>query len=168
MVIKKDIQRNLQELDCRYQRKSSNPRDPMYYSKLALIELCGWIEISMDTIVLECAGKYLTGQRYIEYVEKDIVKKTYSFTYNNHFRFMLIQVVGILKVEELEGLFDQRKFLVMKSTLGSLKKKRDQEAHTFIENTTPNLHAPSRIRQDFQNVYEGLKDVEKCVHGLSF
>ena len=55
MVNKTAIARNLRELHSRYDRRPRNSRDPLYYSKLYLIELCGWIEETMDSIVLDCS-----------------------------------------------------------------------------------------------------------------
>ncbi len=131
MVNKTCIERNLRELTSRYNRKSRNPRDALYYSKLALIELCGWIEQSMDSIVRDCAEKHLTDSKNLKHVESEIIRRTYSFTYEPHFRDMLIRVIGLVRVEELEGLLDSGKFQAMKSSLGSLKQRRDQQVHTL-------------------------------------
>ena len=168
MVNKTTIVRNLRELDSRYNRKSRNPRDPLYYSKLSLIELCGWIEITMDSIIMDCARKHMGRARNVKYVQDIIIRRTYSFTYDPHFRAMLIQVVGLVKVEELEGKVDRLKFDAMKSSLGRLKEQRDREAHTYIVGATPTVDAPSLINHHFQNVYHGLKDVERCVRTLKW
>ncbi len=166
MINKTMIERNLRELNTRYNRPSRNPRDPLYYSQLALIEVCGWIELSMDTIIFECASRHLSDPGNLKLVRQEVIQKTYSFTYKNHFRPMLIRVVGLIKVEELEQSFNPSKFQGMKSSLGSLKQRRDEEAHTFIANITPNVWAPSMIHKHFLNVYDGLKDIEKCVRRL--
>ena len=167
MVNKGIIERNLRELNIRYNRRSRNLRDPLYYSKLSLIELCGWIEMTMDSIIMDCARAHMIDSQNLKYVEDAIVRKTYSFTYNSHFRTMLIRVVGLVKVEELEGKFDPLKFHAMKSSLGNLKKQRDREAHTFIVDATQTVDAPSLIARHFENVYYGLNDIEKCVRRLS-
>ena len=165
MVNKSAIARNLREIDSRY-NQSRRARDPTYYSKLALIELCGWIEITMDNIVMDCAKKHLNDASNLVFVEKVVVQRTNSFTYETHFRGMLMSVLGLVKVEELEGLLDPAKLDTMKSSLGTLKQRRDQEAHTYLAGTTPTLAAPSVIIDHFQKVYDGLKDVEKCVRRL--
>ena len=167
MVNKTAIARNLRELDIRYNRRSRNPRDPLYYSKLSLIELCGWIEITMDDIIRSCARKHIKRANNLKYVEDSIINKTHSFTYKSHFREMLIAIVSLVKVEELEGKLDRQKFDTMRSSLGSLKKQRDSEAHTYTDNATQTVYAPSLIAHHFENVYYGLKDIEKCVRRLS-
>ena len=166
MVNKATIVRNLGELDSRYNRKSRNPRDPLYYSKLAIIELCSWIEITMDSIIRDCAKKHVRDPSNTKHIEERVIQRTYSFTYNEHFRDMLISVVGLANVERLERMFNPLKFELMKSSLGTLKVERDRAAHTHLSNVTQILSAPSTISVHFQHVYDGLKDVERCLKGL--
>ena len=120
----------------------------------------------MDNIVLNCARKHLRDVKNIRYVENRVVQKTYSFTYNEHFRDMLIRLLGITKVEQLEGMFDPVKFHLLKSSLGTLKKERNRAAHTHLYDATQTISAPSAIDSHFQNVYNGLKDVESCIRRL--
>ena len=51
MIAKSYILANLNALDARYKR-ASRAKDALFASKLALLELCGWIEESMDDIVV--------------------------------------------------------------------------------------------------------------------
>ena len=167
MVNKSRIVRNLEDLDKRYNGQSRNPRDPLYFSRLALMELCGGIEITMDSIIEDCARKHLSNSKNMDYLKTTIIQRTYAFDYLS-FRRMLMQVVGLIKVEELEGMLDSTKFTQMKSSLGSLKKQRDKEAHTYISGITPSLFAPSAINNHFQIVYDGLKDMEHCIRRIRF
>jgi hypothetical protein len=138
----------------------------LYFSKLALMELGGWIEVTMDGIVRDCAKKHLSGAQNLKEVEDQTIRRTYGFDYNRQFRQMLITVLGLVKVEEMEGQFDSIKFALMKSSLSTLKYERDRAAHTYIAGVTTNLLAPSTISNHFQQVYDGLKDIERCVRRL--
>ncbi len=84
------INTNLRRLDVLF-KAAINPRDTLFLSKLAILELCGWIEISMDAIVRRCAKKNLKLQASRQSAEA-IIQRTYSFDYQQHFRKMLIQV----------------------------------------------------------------------------
>ena len=97
----------------------------MFYSKLAILELCGWIEESMDDIAKSNANRYLKEKRNVDFIDDSIIKLTHGFDYNNNFRIMLMQLVGIINIEKLEYKLDSTKFHIMKSTLGSLKDCRD-------------------------------------------
>ena len=167
MVNKAAIARNLSELDSRYKRRSRNPRDPLYCSKLSLIELCGWIEVTMDSIIRRCAKKHVKDAGNLVHVEKRIIQRTHSFSYSEHFRDMLIRVIGLANVERLERNLDPIKFELLKSSLGTLKEERDRAAHTHLSNVTQTLSAPSTITRHFWHVYDGLKDLELCVRRLS-
>lgn len=167
MVNKTAIARNLRQLESRYNRKPRSQLDPLYYSKLALIELCGWVEVTMDEIVRDCARKHLTGSQNLLYVENTIIRGTHSFGYAQDFRTMLMRVIGLVKVEQLEGMLDPTKFQLMKSSLGILRKQRNREAHNYISGITPTVDAPSVIaNRHFPRVYEGLKDIERCIRRL--
>ena len=153
----------LQDLENKYVGKSLTLQEPMYYSKLALIELCGWIEESMDAIIENCARNYLTETANRKFVVNEIIRKTYSFSYERHFRPMLMKVIGMVKVEELEGQIDCQNFDLMKSSLGTLMQERNLLAHTFIVGTTPRLGGPSVIIQHLSHVSTGLRDIENYI-----
>ena len=166
MIAKTYIQNNLSQINNLYQ-KSPSQKHALYYAKLAILELCGWIEESMDDIVERCANRHLKDLDNLKFVKTHVVRRTYSFVYDTHFRNMLIQVLGIINVEKLERSLDSTKFHLMKSTLDTLKKSRDNEAHTHIKGTTKRLDAPSLTQSRFQLVYAGLKDVEGCIRNMT-
>ena len=166
MVNKAAIARNLRELNSRYDRKSRNPRAHLYYAKLSLMELCGWIEVTMDQIVRDCAKRHLSDAANLNYVENTVIRGTHNFDYNADLRPMLMRVVGLVKVEELELMLEPAKFQNMRSSLGALRQQRNREAHTYTAGITQTLLAPSAIDRHFRYVYDGLKDVERCVRRL--
>ena len=165
MVNKTQIQNTLVRIEKLYQIHIGDYRGK-YFAKLAIIETCGWIEECMDDIVRRCAAKHLSDKKNIAFVDK-LIEDIHSFKYS-HFRNMLIQVLGIVNVERLEQTYNQNKFDQMSSSLGSLKKRRDDQAHTYIKGTTQIIDAPSLTRSRFEKAYDGLKDIETCVRKLKF
>ena len=81
---------------------------------------------------------------------------------------MLIQLIGIVKVERLEKLVDQSKKDQLKATLSILKSVRNSEAHTHIKGVTRHINAPSVTIAQFAVVYEGLIEYEKVVRRSIF
>ena len=167
MIRKTQIQSNLNQIEKLYQKYMSGRRGRRgeYFSKLAIIEVCGWIEESMDNIVRGCANKHLKEPKNLRSVE-NLVNRTYGFHYEDNFRDMLIHIIGIIKLEILEQIFDQHKFTQMISSLNVLKQRRNELAHTYIKGTTPTIDAPSWTERRFQYVYEGLKDIESCINKM--
>lgn len=157
-ISKTSIQQNLQSLDSLY-RSATAPKKCLFYSKLAILELCGWTEETMDKIVRSCANRTLRDPANLKSVEDPVIRRTHGFEYSEHFRRMLIQVIGLQGVELVERRADTAKLQTLKSTLGALKPRRDTEAHTHLLAATRTLDAPSVTIQSFQRVYEGLNEI---------
>jgi hypothetical protein len=167
MITKGYIDSTLKELDAAYS-SAATPADAQRYAKLAIIELCGWIEESMDSIVLRCSKRHVKHPANQTYCEQKIIKRTYGFDYQDHFRFMLIRLVGLINVERLEQQVDQPKYIQMTAALSSLKALRDVEAHTHLKGTTRTLSAPSVIISKFQPVYDGLMEFDRNLRMTKF
>lgn len=167
MISRGSILVNLKILDRKY-RNATTLKESLFYSKLAVLELCGWIEESMDDVVLRCARRNLKNQVNFKYVRNDIVKRTSGFDYEYHFRRMLIQLLGIINVERIEKNVDQRKRLELTATLGVLKTVRDAEAHTHIKGVTRQINAPSVTLGQFTSLYDGLVEFEAILRHEKF
>lgn len=159
MVGKTSILQNLNAIEGLY-NKSKSLRNTLFFSKLAILELCGWIEESMDDIVRRIANRKLHDKINRSSVEKKIIKRVHGFDYNDHFRTMLVQVIGLISLERIERKIDSKKLEVMQATLDTLKTIRNLEAHTHIKGATKILDAPSVTKKRFIDVYVGLKDLE--------
>jgi hypothetical protein len=164
MINKGQIQSSLVQINNSY-NKSRRRRQALYFSKLAILELCGWIEESMDNII-ETFTKHLNKPANLAFVREQVIEHTYGFEYHRYFRPMLIQVIGVINVERLEANLNQTKFDMMKSSLASLKKSRNDVAHTHVKDTTVRIDAPSITQNRFQIVYDGLKDIESCIRKM--
>ena len=120
-ITKTTIRENLKSLDKAY-GSSRSAKKALFYSKLAILELCGWIEESMDRVVRSCAIRNLKDQRNRKFIEETVIEKTYGFGYNENFRRMLIHVVGLRGVEIVERSMDDATLEMLRSTLVHSKK----------------------------------------------
>ena len=168
MINKEVIELTLQDLENLYNSAMTNDADQkilIFYSKLATLELCGWIEESLDDIVLRYADTKLTQEKNTEDFKK-IVKDNFGFDYNKNFRKMLMSLIGLISIEKLESNLQERDFLDLKSQLGSLKTIRNSFAHTHINphinqiEVTRTYYAPSITKRTFQKVYRLLTVIE--------
>jgi hypothetical protein len=141
---------------------TNDTRQLKMYSKHALLELCGWIEEAQDYIVLECAKKVANAE--LSKLIKSKVKKNYGFHYHDNFVATLGIVVGLQKYEKIRDKLDATGvyFNNLVSTINSLKDQRNSHAHTHFQlaNATT-LSAPSIVRRDSEQVYEGMIELEK-------
>jgi hypothetical protein len=159
MVTKTYITANLRKIERLY-ISTTSVQNGLFYSKLAVIELCGWIEMSMDDIVLRLAAKRLRDPKHIKYIEKDIVKRTYGFDYERHFLPMIEAIVGCKGIEEMNSRLDNSLIPPFIGALSALKTARDRLAHQYIKGTTLVIDAPSVTNARFPIVLSGLKNIE--------
>lgn len=141
--------------------KSTRPLLTFMYAKLVIIEVGGWVELSMDDLV-ERAGKNLKLSPNIKKLNDDIIKKNYGFDYDRNFRQMLMKVIGLVILEKLESGLDVAKFTRMTAALELLKKARNAVAHTYVKNPSGGaiIAAPSVSMTYLQDICNGLKDIE--------
>lgn len=159
MVVKTHILKTIKKLDGLY-NTAPNP-EATYYSKLAIIELCGWIEHSMDNIAEHFAKKHLKTQPFKDSLNS-IKEKNYGFDYKQNFRKMLTQTIGLHNMEKIELKVNAKAsgINVLNSTLDTLKNIRNDAAHTFIGATTT-YQAPSVTKSQLEKIYPILKDISK-------
>ena len=167
MIAKSYILSNLHALNRSY-GTAPTPKEAQFFSKLAILELCGWIEESMDDVILSCARKHLKEPVNRDYCEKQIVKRTFGFDYHNNFRSMLIRLLGLIAVEKIERKTDAAIHAKMISALSTLKQQRDSEAHTHLRGVTRTINAPSVTIGQFQPVYGGLVEIDRMVRLARF
>lgn len=159
MITKSYIFNNLKTIESLY-ISSPTTKKGLFYSKLAILELCGWIEETMDDIILRCAKRHIKDNDNLDFVESEVIKRTYGFEYKKHFRRMLIHTLGIINLEKLERKFNPIAFQLLESSLETLKICRDKEAHTHLKGMTRRLDSPSVTINRFNYVYDGLKDID--------
>ena len=140
------IEQTLQQLDAWYNELPGGTDRPKLLSKLAALELCGWIELRMDEIVRTYAAKLALDPAW---VEKSVIGHTNGFQYEQHFRTMLRLLMGearVIAVEQSVGIEEGGDLARMKALLGVLWKIRNRLAHTNTQsaNTTQeSIQAPS-------------------------
>ena len=165
MIATSYIDGNLRSLNKAY-LGAKTQRFSYFYAKLAILELCGWIEVSMDDIVISHSKRILKSPGNISYVSDTVVDRTFGFEYERHFREMLVRVLGIGVCEKVEASINvtvQTKFV---TELGQLKKLRNRLAHTYIKGTTTQIDAPSVTLQRYADIRAGLKAYEGLIRAL--
>lgn len=165
MVTKSYIGKNLKVCNRLY-IESTSVQKGLFYSKLAILELCGWIEMSMDDIALRTATRLIRNPQHIKFFKQEIVARISGFDYEQHFRRMLMAIIGLRGVAQMEKAVNQSKFQPMCGALNTLRLYRNKHAHEYIKGTTLVLDAPSLTISRFQTIYSGLTDVERVLRSM--
>lgn len=160
MIAKSYIKTSLTELEKLYSTSTSQKK-AIYFSKMAIIELCGWIEETFDDIVIRHANRHLSNPDNKKYCKYSIVKRNNGFHYEVNVRPMLISVIGLIEVEKLEiELEKTAKITLLKTYLENLKGIRNDAAHTHLRGITKTYNAPSRTLGDYNNIIPILEEID--------
>jgi hypothetical protein len=158
MLAKTYIRKNLVTLNGKFNR-SQTLLEPMIYAKLAIIELCGWIEISIDEIIEKHRDSYLNSNTHITKITKNI-ENNYGFHSTKHLKKLLADLVGYHGIEELEAMCNQSKIQNLYRELNELTTIRNSLAHTYIKGQTNQIDAPSKTISRFYNIHDGFKEID--------
>lgn len=123
------ISSTLATLETWYNEPTVGPERPKLLSKLAILELCGWLETEQDRIVLVVDAACL---RDSAWTQKEVIERTFGFDYGKHFRPMLVRVLGEHLMRQLEGRLDEKypgDLDLLKTSTGDLWTKRCNFAH---------------------------------------
>jgi hypothetical protein len=157
MIIKKDIKQLITELDS-YYNSTSHPRST-HYSKLAVMELCGWIEESFDKVAKRCVNGKIKTTVY-QNIMNDIISKNFGFKYNSNFRRMMLQTIGLPKMEKLEmSLSATGEKVILDSVLNGLITERNRAAHTTTAGTMTTYQAPSITLNQLETIYPIIRKI---------
>ena len=126
------IEATLKLLDTWYNEPSAGSERPKLLSKMAVLELCGWLEGEFDRLVLAAAGTRLNDTVW---VTDNVVKRTSGFAYSEHWRPMLAAVVGEIYVRRVEARLEAASpgdLDRLRAALGALWKIRCSFAHADL------------------------------------
>jgi len=161
MIAVSYINNTLMELDKLY-NQSSSQKKAIYFSKLALIELCGWIEETFDDIILRHSCRHLKDSDNKKYCKDKIVEPNHGFQYRKNVRPMLISLIGLIEVERLEKELEKTgQITALKGHLGNIIVSRNIAAHTHLKGITRNFNAPSRTIGDFNRIKPILEKIDQ-------
>ena len=122
----------LRQLDTWYNEHSQGSDRPKLLSKLAILELCGWLEGEFDRLALLTEAGRLNDPSW---VRDNVISKTNGFHYETHWRPMLSRLVGEIFVRRVERKMEQDfpgDLDRLKSMLGVLWRMRCNFAHADI------------------------------------
>ncbi len=94
------IQATLSQLDIWFNEPSQGGDRPKLLSKLAALELCGWLEGEFDRLALVAEQGRLSDPAW---VTRYVISRTSGFQYDEHWKVMLARLVGEVFVRRVES-----------------------------------------------------------------
>jgi len=153
MITSKRIEKTLNFLDAEYNKSLLNGDQeiPILFAKMAILEYCGWLELTFDEIARNCVRRKLRTFAARKVLE-DKITTTHGFTYKDNVRPLLIYGLGAIKLKRIEAKLNRNGDLTrLKSNLGNMNKARREAAHTFTSGRTSRFDAPSATISNFRS-----------------
>lgn len=148
MVDYTTIDQTLTSLNNEY-NNSSDTNFQTLLSKLAMLEFCGWIEVSIDEILREYLKKKTLDQSILNTTNEKI-HSNWGFHFSSNIQPLFCYVIGVVNWQKVLSDLDAiNKKEILISTLNNFTKKRGIAAHTNIQ-VTHSYDAPSSVQKKFQ------------------
>lgn len=161
MIAYSYISKSLKLLDRNF-RRSRSQSEEIYLSKIAILELCGWIEISMDEIVIGGCNRSVREPENQKFL-RESVKRNHGFAYDENFKPTLISLIGAIGYEAVTARIPLSVRLNFRIELRNLANVRKNLAHTYLKGATLNLDAPSVTFSRYQIIADGLKSYDSAL-----
>lgn len=160
MVDYTGIENTLKRLDAEYNAQMSDPQMPILFSKLAVIELCGWIEESFDDLLFEYINTHIIDHNCQRIIKK-IIDDNYGFQYERHVFKIFSAVIGVNNWENIIDKLSPSDFGNFQTILNSYSTGRNRAAHTHTPiGTTRSFDAPSLVLSNFHKIKNAVSVIE--------
>jgi len=168
MINYTDIETNIITIDGKYNNPLTTTHEKILYSKLAVLEFCGWIEESLDQMLKDYMNSRIMVPNQ-KYVIDNIIKKNSGFEYGTYTRKMFCSVLGMKNLESIETTLNGNggQIVTLESLLQNYTKIRNDAAHNSTPlGTTLSYNAPSVVLADFRRIkpiFLGLEASVSCL-----
>lgn len=150
------LRKTLRFLDVMYQQHqtSEDPEEAVAFAKLAVLEFCGWVEMTIDDIARGAVQVSLPAEVDRKPLEA-LIKGTHGFNYSSHVSPLLVSAIGSVRFSAIERTMENEAVLErFKGILNTTEfnRMRNQAAHTFNDGAQRNYDAPSSVLGKLQQI----------------
>ncbi len=120
------------------------------YSKMAIMEVCGWLEESFDEVAHNCVRSRLRTLDRRKFLQEKI-KATHGFEYMTKARPLISHAIGVVRLLEIERELElDASLTVLKTTCSNLNSHRKDAAHSTLAGRAQPYPAPSVAIRQFE------------------
>jgi hypothetical protein len=159
-----EISRIITEIENKY--SASPPISQQWailYSKLAVIEFCGWIEQTFDAILENYISNKIVLPKNVDFIKNSIIKRNYGLHYDNNFRNLIRNIIGMNRLENFEDYLENTNgsLTIFRTKLEMYTRERNNAAHTYSPNgTTITYQSPSAVLSEINTLTPILQTIE--------
>lgn len=150
----RNLLKNIKKIEILY----SNVTDPHVEKmllKLAFLEFTGWIENYLDNIYLTTAQGDLQLQDEVQ----KYIQKCYGFDYKK-IKACLCFCVGVNNCVNIETQVPEKDLQAFKSSLKTIKNKRDEFAHNFVDKILSSYMSFMELKKHIKIIYAGFQQIK--------
>ncbi len=164
------IEITLKKLDSEYNSKLSDSdfQLPVLISKLSVLELCGWIETSLDQVLYEYIERIALDDINLKKI-KGIIKKNHGFGLDSHLFPLFCDVIGIKLVNDLYNSLNTTDYLQLQTITDKYSVLRNKAAHTDTPSgVTRNYNSPSIVIGDYLLIKPVFSKIENFIQNINW
>lgn len=170
-ISSREIRKNLRLLDQKYNLAMSSSSihaslEAALYSKMALLELCGWIEEAIDTMLIDHIDRTVHSLDIRKTLKEEIIQRVYGFKYKDEFRPLMEKIVGAANFQKIITVLGKTRARdeSLKNIFSELTKNRNRAAHTHWKTgVTSSFDAPSLTIQKLDTLLPIFRSIEQMV-----
>ena len=160
------IEATLNRLKAEYDLQNVDDQMPILFSKLAIIEFCGWIEESIDDVLYEYINMKILDPNCIRLIKVNI-KKNNGFNYENNIFKLFSMVVGMNNWENIIDALPPIDMQNFETILSQYSTYRNKAAHTHTPiGTTRTYDSPSMVLNNYRKIKNALQFIENQMRVL--
>jgi hypothetical protein len=162
------VLQTLQEIDLWFNDPNLDGDKTKLLSKLAVLELCGWIEEEFDRLISVAENSKLGDPQWLE----SHIKNTNGFHYLKHWTKMFHGLYGVVFLRRIEAEMESRHpgdLDRLKQSLANLWIQRCKFAHANLSaniNSLPTFKAPSWVIGEYYSVQSILSEYEDVIKAV--
>ena len=131
--------------------------------KMAILELGGWIECTMDEILKDYVHRKILDASEINSIEKEI-DKVYGFSYERNFNPLVERIIGVDNYYKIKSvLITKGKWHPFVAELNAFWRVRGSAAHTNFNGVARSFDAPTTTINRFQKIYPVVREIRRMI-----
>lgn len=135
------------------------------FSKLAILEVGGWIEQTVDSMLYYYVNATVSNKQIQKTVKEQVIDTVYGFRYASDLKPLLMKVLGAEKFHCIEERL-RRKGMdqILLNCIATLNKGRNAAAHTYWHSSVQQkFDAPSATCKLFNDMLPIVIEIDKCI-----
>lgn len=131
--------------------------------KMAILELGGWIECTMDEILKDYVHRKILDVAEASKIEREI-DKVFGFSYERNFSPLVERIIGVENFYKIKSALSAKgKWDPFVADLDALWRVRGRAAHTNFNGVAKNYDAPTTTIGRLQTIYPVVSEIRRMI-----